>query len=329
MSLAKSVAPLRILISDTALGLLGARLSAVLGNRPYRQVSPGEDADIALVSRDVTGLSTKHEVRPATQCFYDGLLGAASLRWVHLHSAGADRPVFVTLHERGVALTTSSGANADVVVQTAVGGILALARRFPQLMAAQRARTWAPLMASGLPRDLNGQTALIVGWGPIGQGIGALLRMLGLRVAVARASGTPVDAHTPTVVFENLAAMLPQADWLVLACPLTERTRALVGAEALALMPRHSHLVNVARGEVVDELALSDALQDGQLAGAYLDVFAHEPLHAESLLWGFDNVIVTPHCAGHSDGIEARVAERFLANLRRWLHGDELLYTVN
>jgi phosphoglycerate dehydrogenase-like enzyme len=325
---ADASSPLRILMSDAARARVGERLGAVLAGRPWEQVAPGEDADIGFVSRDVTGLSTKHEVLPDTQRFYDGLLAAPSLRWAHLHSAGADRPIFVELRRRDVQLTTSSGVNASVVVQTALAGVLALARHLPRLMDAQRARKWAPLMASGLPRELAGQTAVVVGWGPIGQGLGAFLPMLGLQVAVVRSSAVPVDDETPTVAFEDIHRLLPRADWLLLACPLSTRTRSLITGQALALLPPHAHLVNVARGEVVDEEALIDALQSGRLAGAFLDVFAHEPLPASSPLWTLANVIVTPHSAGHSDGNEARVAALFLDNLRRWLENSALPHLV-
>jgi hypothetical protein len=147
-----SAAPLRILLSRASAAALASDIALALGGRPHRLLAPGTaqgEVDVAFVSRDVTGLSTKHEVQPATQAFYDALEAAPALRWVHVHSAGADRPVYVRLRERGVQVTTSSGANAAVVAHSALAGLLALARHLPQLWAAQRERTWAPLLASG------------------------------------------------------------------------------------------------------------------------------------------------------------------------------------
>jgi phosphoglycerate dehydrogenase-like enzyme len=315
--------PLRLLMTPAAAQQADAGLAKALGGRAHVVVNPGDDADVAFVSRDVTGLSTKHQVLPHTQQFHDALRNAPSLRWVHAHSSGADRPVYGELRARGVEVTTSSGANAGVVVQTALAGVLMLARSFPQLLAAQREKTWAPLVGSGLPRDLAGQTAVIVGWGPIGQGLGTLLSALGLRVIAVRSS-----AGADSVRFEDIHTVLPRADWLLLACPLTDRTRGLVDAAALALLPPGARLVNVSRGEVVDEPALIDALRSGALSGAYLDVFAHEPLPPDSPLWDMPHVIVTPHTAGHSDGNEARVAALFLDNLKRWNEGQPLLNRV-
>jgi len=318
---------LRILLSARAAQQLRGPIAKLLDGRPHVLVEPGqpEGVDVAFVSRDVTGLSTKHELQPATRSFYDTLEQSGDLRWVHVHSAGADRPVYLRLRQRGVQVTTSSGTNAAVVAQTAVAAVLALGRRFPQLMRAQRERRWAPLIGSTLPRDIQGQHAVVVGWGPIGQEIGRLLLALGLRLTVVRHGATPAGAAIHTVPYQDLHQVLPTADWLLLACPLSEITRGLVDAGAIERLPAGAHLVNVARGEVVDEQALIAALQSGRLAGAFLDVFAHEPLPPESPLWSMDNVIATPHSAGFSDGNETRVARLFLDNLGRWLDGTPLV----
>ena len=131
------------------------------------------------------------------------------------------------------------------------------------------------------------------------------------------------------MTFRSLAKVLPRADWLFAACQLSEETRGLIDATTLAAMRKGAHFVNVARGEVVVEPDLVAALQSGHLGGAYLDVFAHEPLPPESPLWSIPNVIVTPHSAGQSDGIYERVVEIFLENLAHWLQGRPLRNLVN
>lgn len=276
------------------------------------------DADFAFISRDITGLSTKHEIAPSLQHFYDGLLGSRNLRWVHIHSAGIDRPVVAELARQGVTVTASAGANAEVVAQTALAGILTLARDMTRLREAQQLKRWTPLLKSGLPRDLSGQTAVIVGWGHIGQRLGAILQFLGLKIAVVRSSAEAVENALTTVPFERLNEIAPQADWLILACPLSVRTRHLVDSQTFALMKKSARIVNVSRGEVVAEADLIAALRIETIAGAYLDVFEREPLDAMSPLWDLPNVLVTPHTAGHSDGNEARVDELFLSRLRQF-----------
>jgi phosphoglycerate dehydrogenase-like enzyme len=292
------------------------------------------DGDVAFISREVTGTSTKHEIHPALQQVYTLLRQSPALKWVHIHSAGADRQIYLDLLAKGVQVSTSSGANAQVVATVALAGMLALARRFPLLWAEQQGRQWIPMMGNRMPRDLPGQTATIVGWGPIGQKLGSLLQALGMNVVAVRqqAQAKPTQPSDPQsvemVTFEDWQKVLPKTDWLVLACPLTPKTRQLVNAQALALLPTGAHLVNVARGEVVDEPALIAALQSGQLGGAFLDVFAHEPLPTDSPLWAMPQVMVTPHAAGHSDGNENRVAQMFLDNLRSWVEGQPLRNAV-
>ena len=316
---------LRILMSASTRERIGDAISQALDGRPFEAVIAAQahgnepaDVDVAFISRDVTGLSTKHRVLEPLEAFYVTLRRSPKLAWVHVHSAGADRPIFGELKARGVRVTTSSGANAQVVAQTALAAILSLAREFPRLFDAQRARTWTPLIGGLLPRDLAGQTAVIVGWGPIGQTLAGYLRVLGLNVIAVRSAATPPAEGVETYAFEDLARIAGRADWLVLACPLSDRTRGLVDARVLAAMAPHARLVNVARGEIVAEADLIDALRAKTLAGAYLDVFEHEPLDAESPLWTLPNAFVTPHSAGHSDGNEARVDRIFLDYLRQW-----------
>lgn len=330
---------LRILLSPASLTQLGGAVADVMGERPYELLALDEavamqrtDADVAFISREVTGTSTKHEIHPALQQVYDLLRRSPCLKWVHIHSAGADRQIYQDLRDKGVCITTSSGANAQVVATVALAGVLALARKFPMLWAEQQARQWTPLMGPRMPRDLPGQTATIVGWGPIGQQLGQWLLALGLKVVVVRQKLRP-EGNVPAngveqVTFDGLHDVLPRTDWLILACPLTDKTSHLVNARALAALPPGAHLINVARGEVVDQEALVSALQSGHLGGAFLDVFAHEPLPSDSPLWVMPQVMVTPHAAGHSDGNEKRVSQMFLDNLVAWTRGQPLRNVV-
>ena len=357
--------PLTILISSLVAERFAAAVGEVLHGAPYRLLTPDQadasaldvEIDIAFISRDVTGPSTKTDLSPGLLDYYRHLRGATRLRWVHAHSAGADRPIYPELLARGVRVTTSSGANAAVVAQSALAGLLALARRFPALLEAQRQHAWRPLLGPASPPPLAGQTALVVGFGPIGQQLSHWLDALGLQVSVMRRSPGPDPASplaaplTPTVSddptprsasqhigerptwprtigFAQLDYALPRTDWLILACPLTPTTRQLIDARRLALMPTGAHLINVARGEVVVEADVIDALERKALAGAYLDVFESEPLAAGSPLWGLPNVIVSPHSAGHSTGHFDSVARIWLDNLLSWRDGAALLNEV-
>jgi phosphoglycerate dehydrogenase-like enzyme len=323
--------PARILLSDKTAKELTPQINDILGAQGYQLVSAAEihadtqDVDFCFVSRDITAGSTKHQIEASTQYVYDALLKSKSLQWVHVHSAGVDRQIFLDLMARGVTVTSSSGASASLVAQTALTGLLSLSRRFPQLAAAQRAHVWAPFMKVGLPPDLEGQTATIVGWGPIGQKLGAWLTALGLKIIVVRQSAASVIENTRVVSFEGFQQVLPETDWLLLACPLTKQTTNLMSKEALALMKPGAHIVNISRGTVIDELAMIDALQSGHLAGAYLDVFAQEPLHVDSPLWDMPNVICTPHTSGFSDAILHRMAQKFIENLGYWKRGEPMI----
>jgi len=320
----------RLMLSERMLQQLGPQLrerhrALELVSIESAVAAQRRDIDAVFISREVTGASTKHEVHPELQACYDLMLANGGLRWVHIHSAGADRPVYQSLLQRGVQVSTSSGANARVVAAMALAGVLALNKRFPMLWTQQQKREWVPLLGPGrMPRDLPGQTATVVGWGPIGQELARLLQALGLQVNAVRTQAQGHEAGLRMLRFEDIGQVLGQSDWLILACPLTPRTRGLVNAQLLQALPAGAQLINVARGEVVVQNDLVAALRSGHLAGALLDVFEHEPLPADSPLWTLPNVIVTPHAAGHSDGNAARVQQMFLDNLARWLAGQPL-----
>ena len=279
---------------------------------------------LALLSVDVLGSSTKSLHEPELQTFIDTLRAAPQLQWLQAPSAGMDRPFYGELYERGVRLTSSAGANAKAVAQTAVAGILALSRCVPLWMGAQREHRWHPLRGDLIPPQLDGQHAVVVGMGAIGQDIGRILQALELRVTGVRRSPAP-QAHFDQVVgFDALDSVLPEADWLVLACPLTELTRNLLDRRRLRSMRATARVVNVARGEIIDEPALIEALRGHDIAGAYLDVFVNEPLPADSPLWDMPQVIISAHSAGSSTGHQRNVVAQFRANLLRFAQGEPL-----
>lgn len=257
--------------------------------------------------------------------FFSTVRKAPALKWLHVFNAGVDHPVFSEMLQRGVRLSTSSGSTAVPIAQTAIAGLLMLARNVPRWLRGQQERRWDPMRSPDFPRDLVGQTVLIYGLGSIGREIARLARALGLRVIGIRRSpqrpGDPVDELHPP---QRLAALLPRADWLVLAAPLTDETRGLIDADMLARLPAGARVINVARGEIIDETALVAALRDGRLGGAYLDVFEKEPLAADSPLWTLPDVLVSPHNSAAAQGNDGRVYEMFLANLKRWHLGKPL-----
>ena len=261
--------------------------------------------------------------------FFSAVRKAPRLKWLHAFNVGVDHPIFAELLERGVRVTTSAGSTAEPIAQTAIMGLLALARGFPRWLVAQRARQWNPERKI-LPPDLKDQVAVIVGIGRIGAEIARLARALGLTVIGVRhgprRANDPVDELHPPAA---LPGLLSRCDWLILACPLTSETRGLVDARSIAALPRGARIINIARGEIVDEPALVAALKDGRLAGAYLDVFAAEPLPPDSELWDLPNVLVTPHNSAAAAGNDVRVLEIFIDNFDRWRRGAPLVNEVS
>jgi phosphoglycerate dehydrogenase-like enzyme len=276
--------------------------------------------EVAYLTRDVR--FSDHYVT-----FGETVSAAPNLKWVHFASTGIDQhPWLKGLIARGIKLTSSAGTNGEPVGQTAIGGMLMLARKFPRWIDAQRRHAWEPMRAQDVPQDLRGQTVVIVGLGTIGATIARFCQAIGMKVlGVRRSPKQPDDPVDEMHVIADFPKLMPRADWVMLACPLTDETRHLLNAHTFAALPDGAHLINVARGGCVDEPALIEALKSGRLGGAYLDVFAKEPLAADSPLWDLPNVICSPHNASASAGNDGRAFEMFSANLERLYLGEPLI----
>ncbi|MEE8421815.1 MAG: D-2-hydroxyacid dehydrogenase [Dehalococcoidia bacterium] len=261
--------------------------------------------------------------------FFGAARRAPNLKWMQVGHAGTDAPVFREVIEHGAKLSNASGSAAEPIAQTAIGGLLALARGFVPWSEAQRAREWRPMDAAETPPDLSTQTIVVLGVGAIGGHIARLAQALGLHViGVRRSPRTADDPVDEMATPDRLHDVLPRADWLALTVPLTDQTRGVVSAEALALMPAGARILNVARGPIVDETAMIEALRSGALGGAYLDVFDIEPLPEDSPLWGLPNVIISPHNSAASLGNAGRSLAIFVRNLEHWARGEPLEHEV-
>jgi D-2-hydroxyacid dehydrogenase (NADP+) len=258
-----------------------------------------------------------------TSRYITASLHAPNLRWLHTFSAGVDSPIFAEFVRRGVTLTTSSGSSARPIAQTVAMMILAMSRDLPAWLDAQRESRWVPHTGD----EVDGANLAVLGMGPIGEETARLGVALGMNVRGCRRTVTGAEP-CETVTFDDLSALLTWADYVVVALPLTDDTRGIIGIEQLALMRPTTRFVNVGRGALVDEPALIDALASGRLAGAALDVFAVEPLPEDNPLWTMPNVIITPHNSGATSLAHHRAAQIFIDNLGGWARGDALRNVV-
>lgn len=243
------------------------------------------------------------------------------LRAAVRHGAGLDMIPIAQASRHGIAVANVPGVNAVTVAEYALAQMLALARRLPCIDAKLRDESWAAAreMADSAT-DLGGKTLAIVGMGHIGQSLARICALgFGMRVLGVRRSPPP---DTETVSYVTLQEALPRADYLVLACPLTPETRGLIGARELARLKPGACVVNVARGPVLDEAALVEALRSGRVGGAALDVFETQPLPADSPLRKLPSVLLSPHLAGITQESMRRMSEGVLAQLLAMFAGQ-------
>ncbi|MHA6804453.1 D-2-hydroxyacid dehydrogenase [Salinifilum ghardaiensis] len=251
---------------------------------------------------------------------------ADRLRWIHVAAAGVDTLLFDELVDSDVVVTNAHGVFDRPIAEYVLSAVLDRAKRTHENYDLQRSRTWRHRETE----TIRGKNALVIGTGGIGREIARLLTAVGMRVRGAgRAARSDDRDFGEVVASDDLVAHVGWADHVVLAVPLTDQTRGLVGEEVLAAMHPSAHLVNIARGPVVDESALIRAVTEGSPAAATLDVFATEPLPAESPLWSTPGVVVTPHMSGDVAGWTDALARQFADNALRWLDGSELVNVVD
>ena len=260
------------------------------------------DADIAWVDMQPTALVTE-TIRAA----------GPNLQWVSTLYAGLDAFPLDFLRERGVTLTNGAGINAYAVAEYAVLGVLAGAKRFDEVVRAHDRHAW--------PKDAPGKVelfetkALVVGYGAIGKLIGERLAAFGVAVTGVTRSG-----RDGTITPDAWTARLGEFDWVILAAPSTDATKTIIGAAELAAMKDSAWLINIARGDMIDDDALIAALKDGGIAGAFLDPTHPEPLPADHPLWDAPNCMITMHLSGRSQTkMFARAGKLFLENLAAFM----------
>lgn len=316
---------MRLLITDYFADRYGGKLRSVAPGIEF--VTIGDDGGFSddLATVDAVNFSTdlfERNLHPALMRNVGNLIG---LQWFHCSFVGVDHPIFRGIGERGVTVTNAPGLTAIPIAQYVLAMMLRHAKGLDQWAAAQNERAWRRVASD----ELTGRTVAIIGTGGIGTEVARLARAFGMRVlGMRRRPELPenVDALYPP---EQLHDLLSEADYVVLACPLTKHTQGMMNAAALAAMKPTAYLINVARGPIVEETALLEALREGRIAGAALDVFDDEPLPSGSPLWDLPNVVVTPHNSGASPQTGERGAQLFIDNLRRFAAGEPLLNVVD
>lgn len=244
-----------------------------------------------------------------------------SLRWVQLCSTGFSDNVTPEVLGGTVTLTNAPGLHTVAIAESVLAGMLAHAKLLDARRRDQQAREWRSLRCD----EISGRTVLIIGLGRIGFRVAQLCRAFGMRVIGTRRSSAQLPEHTDLVFAPtDLGSYLPEADYVVVAAPLTPETEGMVGERQLAAMKSTAYLVNVGRGKIIDEAAMTAALREHRIAGAYLDVFEEEPLPPEHPLWGLDNALVVPHDSHSSPAIGDRMVSLFCDNLRRYVAGEPL-----
>lgn len=258
---------------------------------------------------------------------------AGKLRWIHSPAAAVHQLIFPELVNSNVILTNAREVHGPVVAEHVVAQVFALAKRLPSAVRLQHRHMWgqqALWEERPRPREVAGATLGLVGLGSIGREVAKRASALGMRVIAVR-EHPEKRSEGADLIFgpAQLDEMLGQADYVVLAAPLTSSTRTLIDSARLSRMKPEACLINVSRGPLVDENALAEALRNRRIGGAALDVFCKEPLPSDSPLWDLDNLLITPHTAALTEKLWQRHYALLAENLRRYLAHQPLLGVVD
>ncbi|MFK0038206.1 D-2-hydroxyacid dehydrogenase [Paenarthrobacter sp. NPDC090517] len=317
-------------------------MTNVEGKRPivavlYREALPprldeiAELAEVRLTKADglpeaMDGADVLYQWHSFSPALRENWAAASSLKWVHVSAAGVSQLLFDDLINSSVEYTNSRGVLSRAIAEFALGFVLDIAKDAQGSLRLQQGRRWQHRVT----RKIQGQRALVVGTGSIGREIASLFRAVGLRVSGAGRSSRPGDEYFEEIhSSKDLALVVGDFDYVVLAAPLTDDTKGLVDAEVLSAMKPTAHLINVGRGELVRTDSLVDALRSGSIAGAALDVVHPEPLPEEHPLWSMDNVILTPHMSGDTEDHLDDLGKLFVENLWRFSRGEPLRNVVD
>jgi len=251
------------------------------------------------------------------------LVESETVQWVSVGGSGTDhlRPWDATK----VTVTNAAGVAADMVAEYALGAMLSFSLDLPGFARHQHARRWT----AGKVEPIAGRTVLILGLGKTGQALARRAKAMDMTTLGVRARPRPTANVDEVHGSSDLPGLWARADFIVCCLPLLETTRGLVGREAFAAMKPTAVLIDVSRGGVVEERAFVAALDNERIKGAALDVFATEPLPADHPLWGYKNVLITPHCSSVYDGWEVKSARMFAQNVARYRRGEVMMNVVD
>ncbi len=256
------------------------------------------------------------------------VLKAKNLRWIHLGYAGVDMIMYPEVVNSNIIVTSSKGIHQFHMTEFLFGMILTLTRKFNKIYESQRRKSWDKQVAREFEL-LNGKTIGILGLGNIGRQIAKVAKAFGMYVIGMKRTMSSVENVDEVVTRENLEHLLKNSDFIVAVLPLTEETYHLIGEREFSLMEKKPYFFNIGRGAVVDEKALINALKEGKIRGAGLDVFEEEPLPQDSPLWDMENVLITPHIAGLFPGYWEEPTNLFIENFKRYINHKELLNVVD